>query len=128
MQAESLHHKKARAEIASMLWWTVQNLIVCTALAAMISLSCRLWRIGPIALAAIQLLRIIRMILRLRRALPPDPSFQQCVDDLAKRLKLRPGRIRIVPGLTSPVIFALAGPQLLWPAELPASVDTVSLH
>ncbi len=86
------------------------------------------WIAGAAAVALLQCLRIIEMLKLLRRGRPGDAALLRHVEVSARRLGIRPVAVRVVPGIGSPVIWALARPLLLWPEELPAGVGETAIR
>jgi beta-lactamase regulating signal transducer with metallopeptidase domain len=76
------------------------------------------WISGSLAFTAIQFLRIGRMIRRVSRSPAAGESLDRRVALLCDRLQIRPIAVRVVAGIRSPAIWAVARPTLLWPAEL----------
>jgi beta-lactamase regulating signal transducer with metallopeptidase domain len=76
----------------------------------------------------LQGVRIIRMLKLLRRALPPDPELLRHVEASGRRLGVRAVAVRVVPGIGSPVVWAVRRPLLLWPKELPAGVSEQAIR
>jgi beta-lactamase regulating signal transducer with metallopeptidase domain len=86
------------------------------------------WIAGGVAMGLLQGVRIIRMLKLLRRALPPDPELLRHVEASGRRLGVRAVAVRVVPGIGSPVVWAVRRPLLLWPKELPAGVSEQAIR
>ncbi|MDB5302065.1 MAG: blaR1 2 [Phycisphaerales bacterium] len=96
--------------------------------ASLMPVAAGIWIVGGFFFAAVQLVRLSRMVLLLRRSTPADKALIDCADKLAARLGVRPVRIRIVPGIVSPMIWSVGKPELLWPGTLPAGMAENSLR
>ncbi|MEX2172690.1 MAG: LCCL domain-containing protein [Pirellulales bacterium] len=76
------------------------------------------WLAGAVCFAVVQALRIMRMSLRLRGSSLPSEEIAEQFAQMAGQFRTRPIEVRIVNGLSSPCIWAVVRPRLLWPAEL----------
>ena len=75
------------------------------------------WLVGTMGYVLLQGVRIARMLRRMagaRRVM----ALEEEVSLVSRRLGMRPLRARVVAGLASPYVWSLAGPVLLWPAEM----------
>ena len=81
----------------------------------------RVWLIGGIVFLLIQCLRMGLIVRIVQVGRPAGPVLSEQVDTLARHLRIRSVRTRVVPGIKSPLIWSgnLLHPQLLWPAGLP---------
>jgi beta-lactamase regulating signal transducer with metallopeptidase domain len=87
-----------------------------------------LWVAGGLAFVLLQGVRITRLALRVRRSgVDADPGLTQRVETLARRLRMAPIRTRVVVGLTSPLVWCVRSPELLWPATLPSGLSEACL-
>ena len=92
------------------------------------------WIAGSVCLLGIELLRLARLIRRVRAAGPADPAIVKRVAVLSQQLGLRQRLdVRELPGSTSPVVWCVGRPVLLWPADLPADatdacIDGLIVH
>jgi beta-lactamase regulating signal transducer with metallopeptidase domain len=77
-----------------------------------------LWASGAMVLLAMQVVGALRFCKRLRVGLNAPPSLDRELALLAQRMHVRPPRVRIVAPLSSPLLWSLGRPVLLWPAEL----------
>ena len=91
-----------------------------------------LWIAGSMCLLAIEGVRLLRQARRVARALPADPAIQRRVTALAGQLRVSPVAVLTMPGATSPVVWCLGRPTLLWPADLgdqsDACIDGLIVH
>ena len=91
-----------------------------------------LWIAGSLGLLAIEGLRLLRQARRVTHALRADPAIERRVAALAAQLGVAPVRVVTMPGATSPVVWCLGRPKLLWPAELgdqsDACIDGLIVH
>jgi hypothetical protein len=78
---------------------------------------------GGAALAVLQLVRIGSFQRLLRRGHAAPAGLARDVTLLAARLGIRPPRVRVLPGIASPLVCGLGRPLLLWPEAL---CDTLS--
>jgi beta-lactamase regulating signal transducer with metallopeptidase domain len=76
------------------------------------------WVAGAALMAMLQVVRIVRFHCQVSRGKPAPVALTDAVGELAARLAVRPPPVVVVPGLASPVVWGLGGPQLLWPAAL----------
>ena len=91
------------------------------------------WVGGAGCVAGRQLWQTGRFARRARRARPAPEAIVRHVARLAQRLGVRAPAVRVLPGLASPVVWALGRPVLLWPAGLEDRLaesgrDAVLLH
>lgn len=77
------------------------------------------WVLGAAAFALVQGVRIVRMHLWLRRSRPAGGPLVDRVAEMARRLGVRPVRVRLLDGIGSPMVWGLGRPVMLWPGELP---------
>jgi beta-lactamase regulating signal transducer with metallopeptidase domain len=92
-----------------------------------------IWVIGAAAVALRQFWHTWRFACRAAQARPASDSVTRHVQRLAARWGLKPPQVRALPGLASPVVWALGRPVLLWPAGLEKQLgeggrDAVLLH
>jgi beta-lactamase regulating signal transducer with metallopeptidase domain len=76
------------------------------------------WSLGALFVAYRQLRETIRFARFARRGLPATESLVAEVTLVANRLRVRVPAVRVLPGLTSPLMWCLWRPILLWPAGL----------
>lgn len=79
------------------------------------------WLVATAGMAILQACRIVRLGRHAARAAPAalvPAALAEAVGELAARLSIAAPRVKIVPGLSSPMVWALGRPQLLWPAVL----------
>jgi beta-lactamase regulating signal transducer with metallopeptidase domain len=76
------------------------------------------WLAGAAAYGLLQLVRIVRMSLWLRRAARASPELVREVERMAKRLKMRSPPVSEISGVGTPFIWAVFRPRLLWPSDL----------
>ena len=91
------------------------------------------WAAGGVGLVAFEGVRLARLARRVKRAVPADLTIAARVADLSARLGLRPVPVLTMPFATSPMVWCLGRPRLLWPASLTADstdacVDGVLVH
>ena len=77
-----------------------------------------IWIAGSVGLLGIEALRLVRISRKVRAAPPVDPAISTRVAELAQRLGLRPVPVLSVSGITSPMIWCLGRPRLLWPTAI----------
>jgi beta-lactamase regulating signal transducer with metallopeptidase domain len=92
-----------------------------------------IWAIGAATVALRQVWHTWRFARRAACARPASDLVTRHVHRLAAQLGLKPPRVRALPGLASPVVWALGRPVLLWPAGLEKHLgeggrDAVLLH
>jgi beta-lactamase regulating signal transducer with metallopeptidase domain len=91
-----------------------------------------IWILGSVCLLALEGLRLLRQARRVATALPADPAIEQRVAALAIQLRVAPVPVLTMPGATSPVVWCLGRPTLLWPADLgdqsDACIDGLIVH
>src|SRR5262245_5323031 len=91
------------------------------------------WVGGAGCVAGRQLWQTWRFARRARQARPAPEAIVRHVERLAQRLGVRAPAVRVLPGLASPVVWALGRPVLLWPVGLENRLpdggrDAVLLH
>ncbi len=76
-----------------------------------------LWAIGSVLVGV----RVVRTVMDVQRMLKwgsaPPEGLKQRIEGVASRLGVRVPRIVLVEGLSTPVIWAVGRPTLLWPDE-----------
>ena len=77
-----------------------------------------IWFGGACVAGLVQLARFVRLRGRLKRGLPAPAWLEALTADAAGVLKVRPPRVLVLPGVSSPMVCALGGPRLLWPMGL----------
>lgn len=82
-----------------------------------------LWTLGSACLLAIEGVRLVRLSRRTRLAAPGPTDIQMRADMFASRMGLRPVPVLTVPGLSSPVVWCVGRPRLLWPDHLLEPVE-----
>jgi beta-lactamase regulating signal transducer with metallopeptidase domain len=93
-----------------------------------------LWIAGSLGLLGIESVRLVRLTRRVRSARPADRAISNRVAELSAQLGLRRTlRVLELPGSTSPVVWCVGRPVLLWPAALPADatdacIDGLLVH
>jgi beta-lactamase regulating signal transducer with metallopeptidase domain len=92
-----------------------------------------LWAAGGIVVIAIEAARLARAARRVRQARSADPAIARRVAVLSDRLGMRPLPVLAVAAGTSPAVWCLGRPRLLWPADLAAAstgtcIDGVLVH
>ena len=90
------------------------------------------WIAGSVCLLTIEGVRLLRRARRVAAALPADPAIERRVAALAGQLGVSPVPVLALPGATSPVVWCLGRPKLLWPADLgdqsDACIDGLIVH
>jgi beta-lactamase regulating signal transducer with metallopeptidase domain len=91
------------------------------------------WAAGGVGLVVFEGVRLARLARRVKRAIPADLTIAARVADLSARLGLRPVPVLTMPFATSPMVWCLGRPRLLWPASLTADstdacLDGVLVH
>ncbi len=90
------------------------------------------WMAGSLCLVALEVVRQVRLARRVRNAGPADPAIARRVVELAAELGVTPVPVVSMPGATSPAVWCLGRPRLLWPASLhsgsQACIDGVIVH
>jgi beta-lactamase regulating signal transducer with metallopeptidase domain len=86
-----------------------------------------LWAAGSLALAALEAIRVARLIDRVRDDEPADAAVVARVAECAARLGMAPVPVVAVAGITSPAIWSFGRTRLLWPADLPAGLPDACL-
>ena len=92
-----------------------------------------LWAAGSIVVLAIEAVRLARIARRVRRAPPADSAIARRVAVLSRQLDMEPLPVLSVAGGSSPAVWCLGRPRLLWPADLAATatdtcIDGVLVH
>ena len=82
------------------------------------------WIAGSLCLGVVEVVRQVRLARRVRMATPADSSITRRVDELASELGVAPVEVVAVTGSTSPAVWCLGRPRLLWPADLRADTQT----
>ena len=77
-----------------------------------------IWVGGACVAGLVQLVRVVRLRGRLKRGLPAPAWLEALTADAAGVLKVRPPRVLVLRGVSSPMVCALGGPRLLWPMGL----------
>lgn len=77
-----------------------------------------LWVLGALVIGARQGRETIRFARFTRRSVPASDALVDEVAAVARRLSVVVPSVRVLPGLTSPVMWCLWMPVLLWPAGL----------
>jgi hypothetical protein len=91
------------------------------------------WSVGAFAILFVQAVRLLRIASDVRDAHDADPYIVQRVHALSSRLDLQPVPVVAMPHATSPAMWCLGRPRLLWPAALPAEftdacIDGLIVH
>jgi beta-lactamase regulating signal transducer with metallopeptidase domain len=91
------------------------------------------WAAGSACLLLIEGVRLVRLRRRITAAGPVDAALVRRVGVLAAQLGIRPVPVVMVAGGTSPIVWGLGRPRLLWPSDLPADsagacVDGLLVH
>jgi beta-lactamase regulating signal transducer with metallopeptidase domain len=83
-----------------------------------------IWVAGSLCLLGVEGARLARLARRITssRGAPLDPAIPNRVRVLSARLGLRPLPVVVVTGTTSPAVWGVGRPRLLWPASLPADI------
>src|SRR5579864_6992616 len=76
------------------------------------------WLIGALIIALKQIRGLLRLASLGRMSQPASPQLLRWVAELAAKMNLRSPRVRVVPGLASPLVAGLFRPVLLWPEQL----------
>jgi hypothetical protein len=76
------------------------------------------WVAGAALTALLQLARVVRFRRQVAGGSPAPAALTAVVGALAQRLGVRQPAVVVVPGLASPVVWALGRARLLWPAAL----------
>jgi beta-lactamase regulating signal transducer with metallopeptidase domain len=82
------------------------------------SLIFQAWLVGALAMAIWQLARLARFRQKLADGSAPPPSMSNQVDELALVLGIQQPEIVVMPGISSPMIWGLGRPRLIWPEGL----------
>ncbi len=80
--------------------------------------ACWAWAAGVCVVVLVQMTRLVRLRRLLRRGLPAPDWLRELTAEAAAALKMRPPRVRVLPGATSPMVCALGALRLLWPEGL----------
>ena len=83
-----------------------------------------LWIAGSICLLGIELVRLTRLARQVRHGASPGPAIRRRVKELARQLGVKPVRVVTVAGISSPVVWCLGEPRLLWPTALSLDPQT----
>ena len=83
-----------------------------------------IWIAGSLCLGVIEVARQVRLTRRVRMGSPAEASIARRVDELASALGVAPVSVVMLPGSTSPAVWCLGRPRLLWPAELRSDSQT----
>jgi beta-lactamase regulating signal transducer with metallopeptidase domain len=91
------------------------------------------WATGSGVLLLIEGFRLARLARAVRAAAPADEAIVHRVRVLSAELGLRRVPVLGMTGLSSPAVWCLGRPRLLWPAELPADssdacIDGLIVH
>ena len=90
------------------------------------------WIAGSLCIGVVEVVRQVRLARRVRLAGPADLSITRRVDELASALGLTPVPVVALDDCTSPAVWCVGPPRLLWPANLdagsPAGIDGVIVH
>jgi beta-lactamase regulating signal transducer with metallopeptidase domain len=91
------------------------------------------WLTGSVFLVGLEGARLARLGRRIRRAHPVDSAIAERVSTLSAKFDLKPMPVHAIDDLTSPVVWCVGRPRLLWPADLPADasdacVDGLLVH
>jgi beta-lactamase regulating signal transducer with metallopeptidase domain len=74
------------------------------------------WILGAAAFAARDLSRTFTLFRWLRSARPARSELRAAVDAWAGRMGVRPPSVRLLEGLSTPLLVGLVRPRLIWPA------------
>jgi beta-lactamase regulating signal transducer with metallopeptidase domain len=85
---------------------------------ALASAGLHLWLAGALAVAAVQLVRIVRFRRKVAHGRRAPRCLVRQLDDLVAKLGVRRPALLVVPDLGSPLLWSLGRPKLLWPAAL----------
>jgi beta-lactamase regulating signal transducer with metallopeptidase domain len=77
-----------------------------------------LWVLAGAAMALLQVVRILRFRHVLTHGTRAPDALSRTVEQLASQLNIRPPVTRVVAGISSPMIWGLGRPVLLWPDAL----------
>ena len=90
------------------------------------------WIAGSLCLGVVEVVRQARLARRVRMAAPADSSITRRVEKLASELGVPPVPVVALTGTTSPAVWCLGRPRLLWPAALrtdnQACIDGIIVH
>ena len=81
------------------------------------------WLVGSVVVVADQLGRIVRFRRTLRHATSAPGWLIAQAEEIGRRLSVRVPTIRVVDGLSTPLLWCLGRPMLLVPAELLATLE-----
>ena len=92
-----------------------------------------LWAAVAIVMLIVEAVRLLRVARAVRSAGDADPAIVERVRVLSARLDIQPVPVLMMPNTTSPAMWCLGRPRLLWPAELPAEftdacIDGLIVH
>ncbi|HEV3143071.1 MAG TPA: M56 family metallopeptidase, partial [Gemmataceae bacterium] len=77
-----------------------------------------LWMFGALVIAVRHSRGYVRLWRVSRAGQPASAKLERWVSELATKMNLRPPKVRVVPGLASPLVGGLLRPVLLWPELL----------
>jgi len=90
------------------------------------------WIAGSVCMGLVEVVRQVGLARRVRMAGPADSSIVRRVDELASALGITPVPVVALDDCTSPAVWCVGPPRLLWPANLdagsPAGIDGVIVH
>ncbi len=91
------------------------------------------WIAGSLFVLSLDAVRLSRLGRRIRDARPVDPAIAARVETLSQQFGLKPIPVLAVDDLSSPVVWCVGRPRLLWPADLAADasdacVDGLLVH
>jgi beta-lactamase regulating signal transducer with metallopeptidase domain len=90
------------------------------------------WIAGSLCLGTVEVARQMRLARCVRLAAPADASITRRVGELASELGITPMPVVALAGSTSPAVWCLGRPRLLWPAGLrsdsQACIDGIIVH
>ena len=92
-----------------------------------------IWISGSLALLVLEAIRMRRLHRLVAQSRDPDGALDDRVRALAAAVSVHNVRVRVVDGISSPMVWAAGRPQLLWPADLPpdssdACIDGLIVH
>jgi beta-lactamase regulating signal transducer with metallopeptidase domain len=92
-----------------------------------------LWAAGSLSMAAVEGVRLVRIGRQVAASAPGDHRIVDRVAVLSARMGLRPVAVRTMSGISSPMVWCVGRPRLLWPASLAAEasaacIDGVIVH
>jgi beta-lactamase regulating signal transducer with metallopeptidase domain len=86
-----------------------------------------LWSAGSLLMLGIETTRLARLTRCITAAPPVDPAIGARAAALSARLGMRPVAVAGVAGQSSPVVWGLGRPRVLWPADLAAPISEACL-